>query len=246
MAIKIATWNMHNRVENLSWDYLRNNLSADIALLQEANTNGQHFEEDKFIWQKIESRQFGSGIFSTNFPLTKLEFKNAHPGSLIGAKVNLPNNKPAYLFSIYAFLDKYPYSKSQPAYSSTTLHRMLSDLHFILYQAHTKKIPVILGGDFNLDVSFDEKHNSKKFGKNEHKLLLERFEDFGLIECVKKLCPKPVRTYRHTTPTPDPLQLDYIFVSNNLENKLVSCEIFENEQVNHLSDHNPVIITLDL
>ena len=38
----------------------------------------------------------------------------------------------------------------------------------------------------------------------------------------------------------------YFFISDKLENYLVNCEVVDNEKIQIFSDHNPVIIELEI
>jgi len=240
---------MHNRYGPASWKYIAENLSTDITLVQEANPSDMQLNKEHFLWEKVTNKSSGSGVLSKELKLNQLEFPKSHIGSVIGASVVLADGKIIDFFSIYAILDRYfanENTKNGVSYSSTTLHRILSDLTFPLVRANSKKHYVVLGGDFNMHVSFDETYNSKDFCSREHRLVFERIEDFGMVECVKKFYPNNVRTYRHTTKTRIPLQIDYLYVSKNLEEKIKSCTVLENEEVVSLSDHNPILITLDI
>ena len=44
----------------------------------------------------------------------------------------------------------------------------------------------------------------------------------------------------------DPWQNDYIFASENLSEKLVSCAVDNSKAVQELSDHNPIVASLDI
>jgi len=57
-------------------------------------------------------------------------------------------------------------------------------------------------------------------GNNSHKIFFERLEDFKLN--------------------------DYFFISNSLSKKLSGCEMIDNDKVRQYSDHNPVVITLEI
>ena len=98
-----------------------------------------------------------------------------------------------------------------------------------------------MGGDFNISVQVDEKYGGKY---PSHKLVFDRIEDFGLINCTKKIYGKHIKTHTHHRSN-FPWQNDYIFISENLEDFLVRCKVHNNEKILEFSDHYPVEIVLD-
>ena len=54
-----------------------------------------------------------------------------------------------------------------------------------------------------------------------------------------------VQTHRHSRSS-KPWQNDYFFISKKLERYLVNCEVIANGTIYKLSDHNPVIIELNI
>ena len=54
-----------------------------------------------------------------------------------------------------------------------------------------------------------------------------------------------IQTHRHSK-SKTPWQNDYIFLSKNLLNMIRKVEVFDNEEVCRFSDHNPVVVDLDI
>ncbi len=247
--MKISTWNMaywtHKKIHEDSWKYLTDELSPDIALVQESKLTKP---VQNCVYREIGGNsKWGSGIVTKNLQLKEIEspreFPNTYPGALIGAKVNLPNEKTLHVFSLYGRFEKDSYNKRSD--TSTTLHRMLSDLTFLLIHLQRKKQHIIIGGDFNNSVQFDKLWGNPKYYTNACRIFFDRLADFGLTDCFSPFHSEPVQTLRHRG-SKIPWQNDYIFISNNLKDQLRSCQVIDNEQVRAFSDHNPVVIELDL
>lgn len=259
MDLKIATWNMAHREPKDRWDYLINEVSPDIALVQEArppaeahrsdeNNSEYTFSGYKLIWEEIGgTRKWGSGVVTKNLPVDKIkspeEFKNSYAGALTGAKVTLPDGKSLHVFSIYGLIAEDPYSI--PMYYTPTLHRMLSDLESLLVHLNKKRQDIIVGGDLNSGIQFDEKFGTKRYYTHAHRILFDRMKDFGLEDCFPKFFKKPVQTLRHVA-SKEPWQNDYLLVSRHLIDNVKDCKVITEDAVLKLSDHNPVVIELHI
>lgn len=248
MKLKIATWNMghwaHKKNSQRAWDFLINEISPDIALVQESSPQ-DIIDNNNFVWQEIGGRrQWGSGVLTKNLPIKEFCFKNSYPGALVGAKVKPKSGLIFTVFSLYGLLEKLPHSNE--GWATTTLHHMLSDLTPILFERAKKKDNiVIVGGDFNASIQCDEQRKNKSFYRNAHKIFFNRLEDFGLVNCFSKFYSMPVQTLRHAK-SKLPWQNDYIFISKNIVKSLKSCEVINSENVWPLSDHNPVIVEIEI
>ena len=212
-----------------SWDYLSKQINPEIALVQEAIPPPAPSSQKNFVWSEIGgNRRWGSGIFSKH-PIKEVSFKNYYPGSVIAGEITLSNGLKLTAVSIYA--------KIENGYSIITLHRIFSDLTLLL-EGKMGERSIILGGDFNASIQWDEQQPGQS-----HRILFERVENFGLVNCLKKFYDHPVQTYRHSEGD-KPWQLDYLFLSSQLENKLEKCYVLENPDILALSDHNPVVAHL--
>jgi len=253
MNVKISTWNMdywkrtaEERIK--AWTYLDEIISPDIALVQEAvpmstqmgfigtgkQPSGSLIDNETVVWQEIGgSRKWGSGILTKNFPLREVHFNNSHQGSVIVADILLPNKSVWTVISLYGLLDN--------GYSTTTLHRIFSDLTLLL-DGKMGKRQVIIGGDFNASLQWDEEYPGEA---PSHRIFFDRLSDFGLVNCSEKFGPSPVQTIRH--PKSDiPWQNDYLFSSKQLIDSLISCDVVNEVEVHELSDHNPVVAVFEV
>jgi exodeoxyribonuclease-3 len=122
------------------------------------------------------------------------------------------------------------------------LNDMVSELENGLIISDLDK-NIILGGDLNASVQWDEKQNN-----NNHQDFFERLRRHQLEDCFKLLNkPYPLQTLRKIN-SDIPWQNDYLFISKRFEGNLIYEDkiIIDTPEVVNLSDHNIVIITLDL
>ncbi|MDO8537310.1 MAG: hypothetical protein Q7S21_00335 [archaeon] len=252
MKIRIATWNMaywsHKKYFEEAWAYFLNELDVDIFLFQEAKPCKMLCDDKSFIWhnagESSGKKEWGAGIYSKKFELSK-EPEESIPDYnrqkfeeqcvIASSKIN---GNILTLISLYGLLETIG---TEPSYSIPNLHRIFSDLTGILNGRMNGKRTIILGGDLNAGIQFDE-----KFGGSSHKIFFERVKDFKLENCFELKGNKDfVQTLRHIS-SKIPWQNDYFFISKSISKKLVDCEVIDNDLVRKYSDHNPVIITLNL
>lgn len=253
--MRIVTWNMNymsrkDRHED-AWNYLIDELHPDIALVQEARPPTNFSFDSRLLWHQILDRgDWGSGIYSKNYPLREIDFENSYPGSLVGAEIKLPNGEMMAVFSLYGKLDRKNGDKT--GYATTSVHKMISELTWILIGSPSFKglnKNLVIGGDFNISVQCDIDQQKKSDGgyRNAHRLLFERICDFGLHSVFDWSGKDGFKqTLRHTT-SKEPWQNDYIFLSQRLnEKKMREPEVHLNEKICELSDHNPIIVDIDI
>jgi endonuclease/exonuclease/phosphatase family metal-dependent hydrolase len=138
------------------------------------------------------------------------------------------------VISIYGLLE----NLHGTLYSITTLHRLFSDLTILLDDPR-RRGRIVLGGDFNASLQWDERQGSKT-----HRLLFDRVEAFGLTSCLP-YGGKPQRTWRAKSGD-FPWQLDYLFISEELADRASPAAVVEDDRVAQLGDHNPIAVTVDL
>lgn len=236
--MKIATWNIPSSFRSASshadaWEYYLNEISADYYLFQEANPPEWVADEYDIVGAEIGGiRDWGSGIVSKDHTLREIEVDTEFRGGVMVAESEFSADHAVTLVSLYGLFEDIGGVK----YSIPNLHRMLSDLTGLLtYGNH-----VILGGDLNASEQLDDSH---KHGT--HRILFERLEAFGLNNCFPPFYDDYVQTHRHSRSDRE-WQNDYFFISDKLFDSLHSCEVLDNEDVREYSDHNPVLIALDL
>lgn len=240
MKIKIATWNMahwsHKRFSEDSWNYFLDELGCDIFLFQESFPDLNILENERLVWNEIgNSRPWGSGVYSPQFNIKEFSFKTDFFGAVTAAEIQINEGLSIIAISLYGLMEKI----ANVTYAIPNLHRIFSDLTGILESAKTKH-RVIIGGDFNASLQIDEQQVG-----DSHKAFFGRLEEFGLINCVDNYYDDYIQTHRHNR-SDKPWQNDYFFISKRLNSHLVNCEVIDNEKIRKFSDHNPVIIDLEI
>ena len=154
------------------------------------------------------SKFANNGIFTKNLPFRELKIKTDYQGCIAVAEI--PYNEELYTFvSLYAILEN--------GYSITTLHRMFSDLTPILdgkMDSWGKRRKVILGGDFNASLQWDEQQPGES-----HKIMFDRLENFGMVDLIREKYNQPVQTWRRKN-AKRKWQLDYVFASQNITDRI--------------------------
>jgi hypothetical protein len=138
--------------------------------------------------------------------------------------------------------------------TDASMHTSLSEISPLLSDPRHKEL-VLVGGDFNISTAWSD-HESRMRCAG----VLERLESYGLVDCLR-LVRKPGRLKgctcvfgsrcEHTWTRRDPgrpripYQMDYLFASQALARRLVSCEALDPEDWRSFSDHAPIVATFD-
>ena len=242
----MAYWS-HKKYLEKAWDYFLNELNADIFFFQEAKPP-KIINPQNLIWhaagKSIGRRDWGTGIYSKRYKLSQ-EPEDSIPKDgrqLFKELCTVANTKiegvKLTLISVYGRFDKIG---NGPIHSIPNLHRVLSDLTSILNGDINGKRNIVLGGDLNASLQFDD-----KWGGKSNEIFFDRMNDFKLNDCFKLQGHKDfVQTLRQRG-SKGRWQNDYIFVSESLSKKFVDCEVVDNPKVREYSDHNIVISTLNI
>ncbi len=227
-------WKRNSKQRRLAWDYLTNDLNPDISLIQEIVPPKSSYDKMNVLYHQIDGKKrWGSAIIS-KYPIYKeLYFYSRFDGSRgsIIAEIKIPDLFTVTVINIYGQIDTY-------GYATTTMHHILSDLTPILN--HKGKRNIILGGDFNVSEQFDKKYKGQF---PSHKIVFDRLENFGLVNCTKHFYKEHIQTHFHNK-SEYPWQNDYLFVSKNIMDKVLDCKVMQSNNLLELSDHSPVIIDL--
>lgn len=212
---------------------------ADIFLFQEGRpTPDMLNSKDRLVWQAIESRgDWGSGIYSENYEIAEETIETQFMGVFTIGNITI-NRKSITLISIYGLMEKHGPTKG---YSIPNLHRMLSDLTGLLDSKINGKRNIIMAGDLNASVQLDKQQQN-----DSHKILFDRIADFKLNDVYKLSGNKNyVQTLRHDK-SQTLWQNDYFFISDSLAKNFIGYEVIDNSQIRYYSDHNPVVIEINL
>jgi len=230
----MAWWSHKARI-NEAWNFLYDDIKADVALLTEmgdplqSKCPFQHFK-----WQDIglDRLYWGSGIVS-RYQLGDC-YVPPSVGALMTASLQLEKKTPISLICMYGREDEA--SKSYVP----NLHRYLSDLTPIL---KGKRRNIIIGGDWNADLQLDGKNGNTA---NANKLFFERLKDFGLHDCLASSVEYPVQTHRHNSDLSLPWQLDYIYATSPIVKTVTDARVIDTPHIREISDHNPIEIVIDI
>ena len=106
---------------------------------------------------------------------------------------------------------------------------------------------MILAGDFNITTALRHSSEAIKNTAGERRILSRMRKEFGLFNAWQTLHPNQdlPQTLRWTKKPSAPYHCDAIFVSHDLLPHLVSAEVISTGDWGVISDHNPILITLD-
>lgn len=263
--MRVVVWNMSHwsrseEQRQLGWSLLREELKADVALLQETVPPEPY--ADQTVYRPIGGRrQWGSAVVGLTVDVTKVEeakgrassgpssILGSHPGTVAVASAEV-DGKPMTFVSLYGLIED--------GYADTTVNRQLSDLA-PLFDDPRHEDRIVLGGDLNITTQWV---GAKAHYARWEAATLERVSAFGFVDCLdlyredgplegcgcvyEEQC-RHVHTQAHRSSS-RPWQNDYLFASPELAHgALTKAWVHvENEAVRALGDHFPLVADLDL
>lgn len=178
-----------------------------------------------------------------------IPFVSSRPGTWVVATVRL-EQEAVTCVSLYGLIEEL---------TDASMHRSLSDISPIFSDPLHNEL-VILGGDFNISTAFEPP------AREWSRIVLERIEAYGLTDCLALWrenealpplagCPCDDAPCRHTltrlipnkggsaVPWRDrtPFQVDYLFASKSLANRLDEVIEIPPDEWEPYSDHSPII-----
>lgn len=273
--MRIVSWNMnHCRRSDvqrkMAWDYLREELKADLVLAQEAVPPATL----EHVFRPIHDTQpewgWGSAVVALH-PGVRLrprkrvpldgcshmkalatdELPDSHPGSCsVADVVEADGAVRLTAVSLYGQWEMRPGGKSMDA--SPRLHRMLSDLTGVFA---SRAVPIIVAGDWNISTQ------GAKSADNEAAAVFARLRAWRMADCIthtRQTRPRlttchcsggddcsHVQTYRHNNRADaGSTHFDYAFVSESLLPTL-QCVVVDDAAAWALSDHCPILIDVN-
>lgn len=213
--MRIVSWNMNHWSRSAdaranAWSFLRRDLQADVALVQEAVPP----RDVDAVYKPIDAGNsrctWGSAVvaLSPSYALrprsrrslgaaaSEGELAESHPGTTAVADViDVSTGNPRLVaVSFYGAWESFPADPGRPKqrppiYSVTTSHRTVSDLSPLLASGGRvqHKVPVLLAGDFNATTQIAAE-NHWKCEIEEARVLFDRLRALGLhdlIDCTK-------------------------------------------------------------
>ena len=185
------------------------------------------------------------------------ELAVSRPGTLAAAKVYVPNAEPFLVASMYAPWEK-PHAGTESSWiqADGSAHRLISDLSLLIGQQSGHRI--VAAGDLNILHGYGE--GGSPYWANRYATVFDRMTALGLpfvgpqapggrrAEPWPEELPqdsKNVPTYytSHQTPVTATRQLDFVFASNSLSERVFVTALNEPDQWG-LSDHCRVLIEI--
>jgi endonuclease/exonuclease/phosphatase family metal-dependent hydrolase len=239
----IATYNLRaggRRGNRVHWQRLLDDFAPDILLLQETRHPREYLDPgfyqanaNHIHWQAAPNRPWGSAVYVRSGDLKPVALPQ-HSGFVVAAEITggdwLPQpDHPYYVFSLHV---PAPYRRSMSE---------ILDGAAALAGGHN----LVLGGDFNLGVSV--RHTSEPVPSDPPWLLRRLRREFNLINCWQTVHPNRdlAQTLRWARNPATPYHCDGVFVPAAWYRYLEDCQVISDAGWDALSDHSPVVVTLE-
>jgi len=263
--MRVITWNCRRSTKEKDiWKHLQE-LSPDIMLLQEVSSfpnwieNNYIYKYEKSSMKNSTKQKFGNLLAHNGENIQEIELPTdlawvnkeikKFKGNLLSYNIKLDSNS-LNLISVYS--PAWPLNSNllnQDQISSVKLTQnrelWLADLLWYALKCNIKPNEYyIIGGDFNLSITFDS-WGKKPRGNQEY---LDRMRDIGLIECLKEYNGRLIPTFKNTDNGKKLHQIDHLFVTTNLYEKIKYCYVGDESIIfeNKLSDHLPIIADFNI
>ncbi|MBA7641954.1 hypothetical protein ES703_49640 [subsurface metagenome] len=226
-AVKVITWNLgywqHRPFHEDAWNYLREEVKPDLALLQEVKPPLLN-EGERLLFKPVHGG-WGTATYSRCSPLVELGFVG-YPGRVATAQLECSGVK-INAASIHA-----------PIIEGRVFPHL--DRIFDEIEALMGAMTFIVGGDLN-----SARLAEKVWPGYGHGPFFVRLADSPFFDCMMEFHDEEQQTYfRHDVTRP--WQDDHLFVSHNLAEKVVSCEVLNNDITKRVSDHRPILAEINL
>ena len=249
--MRIVDWNINRRLP--PWDYLINELDADVALIQECSRLPEYLDSSKVIYTPGKDRKFGNAIYVKDAVWEELPIETTQVGNLVVARITTPKDESLVVISIYGELEYRPedpelFEQLPPNRKIvfSTIHGAIGDIGYLLKGlTRPKHTNFILAGDFNNDRRTSDRPGFKSWEERIPYLMFNVLEDYLLQDCVKEYYPDYVQTYRHNTGG-FPWQVDHMFASKKVFRNLKNLYVDDNDEVKSLSAHSPIVADFDI
>lgn len=226
--MKVISWNLgfwlHRKYHYNAWDYLREEIRPDFALLQETKT--PKLQNNEHIFFKKIHNQWGTAIYSREHPIEDVRFETSYPNRYAVAKVIL-GEIDLVLVSIHAPIINnrvFPH-----------LDRIFDEIEKIIVGK-----TFIVAGDLNSARLAEE-----VWPNHGHGPFFERLSDSIFFDCMRKFHEEEQQTYFRKGVSL-PWQDDHVFVSHDIAERVISCDVLKNSFTQKYSDHIPIILELEL
>lgn len=262
--MRIVSWNMNRRgvsaaTHRRAWDYLRDGLKADVALVQEA-IPPEDLQTRVFESTELTQYQWGTAVVSFRpelalkaparvkladwfeKPVPKNTLLESHKGASAVADVVRDCKALLTAVSLYGQWEGLPGGNIYLA--GPRLHRTLSDLTDVFRKS--RRSPVVLAGDLNVSTQ------GERFADNEASAVFARLRGWHLADALAHTSASRSRlkgcrcadgaACTHVQTVKSGAQLDYAFVSSSLLPTLTACFVEQTKAASAFSDHHPVVL----
>jgi endonuclease/exonuclease/phosphatase family metal-dependent hydrolase len=217
----VVVWNMAKR--RAAWSHLLGGLGPDLALLQET----PYLPDPPCAGQLLHDAAYpgpslGSAVYVREGAARPLVLRPEHRVWFMAAEVELPGGSQMVAVSIHT-----------PTVPSV---RPWVDDAFDALAPLLEGRSFVVGGDFNLSRNYDN-----VYGTTHHGEFLDGLPARGFVDCMRKFHREEQRTFWGRTK--HPYQNDHVFVSDDLADRVVACEVADRAGA---SDHSPLKIELDV
>jgi exonuclease III len=224
------------------WQQLIREFAPDIVFAQESFHPDQYFSPDELaqykgcIWSAVPERNWGSAILSKQYQLEPVSLPEFE-GWVVGARVpDLVINgvsQAVMIFSIHA---------PSPGPYEPAVKKIFDEI-----AKKWNKVPLIVAGDFNLTTAIRHPTENLKNSTGEIALQKRLRKEFGLSNAWQVLHPNQnlPQTLRWNKDPVPPYHCDAVFLSHNHLAHLVSSNIESSGIWTGMSDHNPIVVTLE-
>ena len=226
--MKILAWNLgywqFRRHHMDAWAYLRNELKPDIALLQEVCPPPLE-DGENLVFEEIHNG-WGTALYGKGVSLDRV-FLEEYPGRIAAALVQMSGEQVFYAASVHA-----------PIIEKRVFPHL--DNIFDEIEAVFSKGTFVIGGDLNSARLAEE-----VWPGHGHGPFFKRIDSGRFFDCCRKFHPEEIQTFFRPNQI-HPFQDDHLFVSADLEDRVVACDVIHNKVTRRVSDHIPLVAELNL
>jgi len=257
--MRIVTWNMR-KSNATAWEYFLE-LEPDLALLQEVynipeavrssyECDIQKATHKTGVPQRFNTAVLVRGKIGPRIPLSRGVpwvdhlLNTSFKGTLIAKSVALANGEKLQAISVHSPYfsvceDRENRIDALPLLEIDEKEIYLTDLLLATLKNQDLKGEQcwVVGGDMNSSETFDATWGS---GNGE---FLNGMKELGLTECLRHHNKRLIPTFQNARSKKVLHQLDHLFVSSALANRLAACIVGDANRVfgNSISDHLPII-----